>query len=72
MFIVRCREEGCRARIVFVRTAAGGRMPLDAEPVPDGEWAILERQMVPWEQAPELPRYRTHYATCTNPRRFRK
>jgi len=47
-------------------------MPVDADPVPDGEWTVLERVLVPWEQAPELPRYRTHYATCKNPARFRR
>lgn len=72
MFVVRCREEGCGARIKFVRTASGARMPVDAQPVVGGEWVILERTLVPFEQAPELPRYRTHYATCTNPARFRE
>lgn len=71
-FVLRCREQGCDARIKFVETVSGARMPIDADPVADGEWAVLNRKLVPYEQVPGLPRYRSHYATCTNPGRFRK
>lgn len=47
-------------------------MPLDVDPVQGGEWAVFERKLVPHKEHPELPAYRTHYATCTNPKRFRR
>lgn len=47
-------------------------MPLDADPVEGGEWVIFERMLAPAKDHPELPARRTHYATCTNPGRFRR
>jgi hypothetical protein len=67
----RCRT--CSAAIIWVRTHAKGKpMPLDAEPVADGNVELTEHGAVVHGQpelAPTGPRYKPHFATCPNWRR---
>jgi hypothetical protein len=56
--IVRCREQSCRARIVWLKTAAGKNMPVDADTV--------EPEDV--EYSPD--RHVSHFKTCKAPNRF--
>ena len=56
--ITRCREQACRARIVWLTTSAGKNMPVDADTVePDDT-----------EYDPD--RHVSHFKTCTTPNRF--
>ena len=66
----RCRS--CRAEIIWVITARGGRrMPLDAEPTPDGNVifdttgraAVVSGETLATLR-PEIKRYMPHHATC--------
>jgi hypothetical protein len=74
----KCRE--CGAEIAFVQAEATQRlMPVDPAPVPDGNLVIRNGQAVAVGNdllSPEArqgePRYKTHFATCTNPERFRR
>lgn len=62
----------CQAPIEWAKSAATGKaMPLDAEPVPDGNIVINSRGeavvLKKGEEAkllPETPRFRSHYSTC--------
>jgi hypothetical protein len=56
--VLSCRE--CGADIVFLRTASGKTMPVNAESV--------EPDDVDYEHG----RHVTHWSTCTNPERFRR
>ena len=64
----------CSAPIIWVRTAAGRAMPLDAEPNPDGNVELVERFDGPDEvlvhAQPPLATwgviYMPHFATCPN------
>lgn len=71
--VTRCRT--CAAPIYWCATKRGKLTPLDAEPVPDGEWQI--------ERSPEGlravkagllpgPRYRVHWATCPQANEHRR
>jgi hypothetical protein len=68
-----CRS--CSAEIRWVFTAMGGRIPLDAEPVADGNivlrghtaHVIKADTVVP----PGEPRYMPHHATCPDAKRWR-
>lgn len=51
-------------------TPRGKRTPLDAEPVPDGEWQIEAGVVVRAGLLPG-PRYRVHWATCPKADEFR-
>lgn len=58
--ITRCRELTCNARIIFLPTASGSRMPVDADTVePDDE-----------EFDPT--RHASHFAVCAGAGKFRK
>lgn len=67
----------CGARIFFARTEKGKSMPLDAEPVPDGN-IVLRDGVVNYLTGPEMdmptdrPRYKSHYATCPQAGQWRK
>lgn len=69
----------CGAEINWVPSAANGvSMPLDAAPCPDGNVVInggkahvLNRNLFAGE-APETPRYKSHFATCPNAAKHRK
>lgn len=68
-----CAEPSCQAPIFFARTSSGSVMPFDAEPVDDGGWVIIENLALPvGVPSEDRMRYKTHYATCTNPGRFRR
>lgn len=56
--IVRC--DACRARIIFLPTAFGKRMPVDADTV-DEEDEVYEHG-----------KHVAHWGTCTKPDQFRK
>lgn len=56
----RCREETCRARIVWLKTEAGKNMPVDADTV-----AAADELYDP-------TRHVSHFKTCKAPDRFSK
>lgn len=56
--VVSCRS--CKADIVFLRTAAGKTMPVNADTVEPGDTEF------------EYGRHVSHYSTCNDPERFRK
>lgn len=81
----RCRS--CGAEIRWARTATGRPMPLDAEPVADGNVAFTGRSVrdargfaapeVRVESQPPMfdndePRYVAHFVTCPNADEWRK
>lgn len=69
-----CRS--CGARISWMKTDKGGTMPLDPDPVPDGNVIIVAKAEPRWtahlahvlskdEAVPEgTKRYVSHFATC--------
>lgn len=72
-----CRS--CGAMLRWVRTRAGKAMPLDAEPVADGNVVlgedgtarVLTRKQV--EQGGIVgPRYVSHHATCPQAKQWRR
>ena len=64
----------CNAPIFFALMPSGRSMPMDAAPVTDGAWVLLDGYAAPANDHPNHsgPRYRTHFATCSNPEAFRK
>ena len=77
-----CRT--CGAPVIWLHTLSGREMPLDAEPVADGNLVIVNtgqsRYVVPAPKqapepdlfrAPEL-RYRSHFATCPHAKQHRR
>lgn len=56
--IVRCK--GCRARIIFLPTAAGRSMPVDADTV-DAEDEVYEQG-----------KHVSHFGTCPEANKFRR
>lgn len=66
----RCRT--CRAEVVWCHTAGGKSMPIDAQPVPDGNVLVddgargLVATVVPAGQVTfdDRPLYVSHFATC--------
>lgn len=75
----------CDAPIVWASTSAGGKMPVDAEPTPDGNLLLLATVDRRWvaivigkatrqagTRAVMGERHTSHFATCTDPERFRK
>jgi hypothetical protein len=56
--IVRCTA--CQARIIFLLTSSGKKMPVDADTV-DEEDEVYEQG-----------KHVNHWGTCTDPGRFRK
>jgi hypothetical protein len=75
MLITTCRE--CKARIFFAVTEAGRRMPIDEAPVKGGNVCVsMNGEGEDPTATPITPNdslaYVSHFATCTNPKRFRK
>lgn len=85
MRIDNCRS--CGARLIWCLTEAGNRMPVDAEPVEDGNLAMFMVGGTPHckalpkiDHADEdlmaavLPveRYKSHFATCVHAAQHRK
>lgn len=58
--VVFCREETCRARMVYLPTRNGSTMPVDADTV-DADDVLYEP-----------PRHVSHFKTCKKPNRFGK
>jgi len=64
----------CPAPIIWARTPAGKRMPVDAEPTPDGNVTLVPPlesydsplAVVSSERDPSSTRYTSHFATCPN------
>lgn len=75
MNVVTCSK--CKARMMFVPTAAGKTMPLDTDPVSDGNVVIEDGKAVVLTadmlcNAYTVPRYKSHFATCPAANSFRK
>lgn len=75
-----CRTVECRAEIRMVDTDTGKVMPVDVEPTPGGNMAMI-RTPAGWRmhvlKAGEDPtddprRWTSHYATCKRPQDYRK
>jgi len=86
----------CQAPIVFALGTSGGKIPLDPEPVPNGNLLAVDDhgEILPTDVAldavlrgrgrvvvarrahrtmdPTVPRWRSHFATCSNPERHRR
>lgn len=65
----------CKARILWGRTSKGQSMPVDAEPVGDGEWLLERGELVHHGNGASLfitLRYRSHFATCPQADQHRK
>lgn len=56
--IRRCRDPGCKERIIFLPTINGARMPVDADTV------------LPEDDTYEPAKHTSHYTTCKSPNRF--
>lgn len=68
----------CRAPVIWAESAKTGRnMILDAVPVPDGNTVIMDGKAHVitgelFEEVPaDMPRYRTHWATCPQAKEWR-
>lgn len=69
----RCRY--CGAPIIWCLTEKGRRMPLDAEPTPDGHLRLdsaTGRCQVVGVGSPEHQHYTSHFATCPRAAEARK
>jgi len=70
------RCSSCDAPIIWAVTDAGKRMPLDAEPAPDGNVVLTRvggqaRARKGSEFGPNMPRHKSHFATCPNANQHR-
>jgi hypothetical protein len=57
--IVRCTDQLCRQRIIFLPTPNGKQMPCDADSVE------------PADKTYDPVKHASHFVTCKNPNRFR-
>jgi hypothetical protein len=70
-----CRS--CNAPVLWVATATGKQMPIDAIPVPDGN-IILDTDRIAHvlpdaaQPPPDVLRYVSHFATCPNATQHRR
>lgn len=72
--------KSCGASILWVKTLGGRAMPLDAEPVPDGNVVVHNKTCVVLtkEQQGDTdlkgtgPRYQSHFATCSQAAKHRR
>lgn len=58
--ITRCKTEGCNARIIFLDTDAGRKMPVDADTVE------------PDDDVYDKARHESHFAKCKGAAQHRK
>jgi hypothetical protein len=72
-----CRS--CSAPIIWAETDAGKRIPVDADPAPDGSLDLTEFRpgevhagFVPEDQRAGLSLHRSHFSTCPDARAWRK
>lgn len=78
--VANCRS--CDAPIVWCRTRAGKNMPVDADPVEDGDFCIADGddgkplavhvKSYPGKVPHDVERYTSHFATCPNADQFRR
>lgn len=76
----RAKCSKCRADIIWVKTAKGKNIPLDAAPNEAGNMYIYgfgddatAHALKKGESPPNnMPRYMPHHATCPNAKEFRK
>ena len=83
--MAKCRS--CNAEIVFAKTPAGKAMPVNEQPAPNGNVALIVRDGVKiavvldrsgraptadLQPSPDAPRYISHFATCPGAAGFRK
>jgi len=75
----RCRS--CKAPIIWVKTEKGLRMPVDPEPVSNGNLLLRQRLYhIPLalyiskanKPSPEEKRYVSHFATCPEAEKHRR
>lgn len=62
--MTKCRS--CGAPVFWARTTNDKNIPVDAEPVEDGNFHVIAGQVV-YHLAPamgEQPKYKSHFATC--------
>ena len=70
--------DSCGAEILWVKTIKGKSMPLDAQPVVDGNIVLLKAAAVILSKEQlgqpgrDGPRYKSHFATCPNASQHRK
>jgi len=75
----------CGAPIVFVRTTAGGRMPLDLEPHESGNvlvaysypdppsgFVLTSDDVLAWAHGQGVRLYRSHFASCPDADKWRR
>jgi len=76
MEVAQCKS--CGARIIWTLTMKGKRMPVDADPVENGNIALVEGENVVTSTVVEPARvpgvllYVSHFATCPNAAQHRK
>ena len=79
----RCKAAECGAELLWaVSLTKGNGLPLDVDPVPDGNLLIdhyrddgrpVVRNIAKGETVdPNTARYRAHFTSCTDPDKFRK
>lgn len=69
----KCR--GCSAAIAWAKTERGKPIPLDPEPVPDGNIVVTDAGIAHFLRSTEMatgPRYVSHFVTCPDRAHFRK
>ena len=67
---MKCRS--CNAEIVWVKTANGKSMPIDAQPYEDGNLALVDGMALVATEPKGSPLYKSHFATCPNAKQHRK
>ena len=76
MQTAQCRS--CGAEIIWIHSASGNLMPLDAVPVEDGNMCIVDGKAHSISSdlfepmLPQGPRYKSHFATCPQAQKWRK
>jgi hypothetical protein len=67
-----CRS--CGAEVVWAATVKGRRIPLDAQPVADGNMTLVDgiAHLLLQEPLEQQVRYRTHFSTCPNAESHRR
>ena len=76
MITTKCSS--CGASIIWCKTESGKAMPLDAEPVPDGNIQLDSQGQATYmkkgddERWHNVVRFKSHFATCPNAATHRK
>jgi hypothetical protein len=74
--MAKCKS--CNARILWARTNDGKSMPVNHEPVPDGNIVLRDGRAIVLTAAQlavaddDQPRFKAHFATCPNAAQHRK